>query len=615
MDIVDKNMQGTHNVYVAELSRDTLKHKKVLKLNPDHDHAKPPLYVGMTGLSPEARFAKHKAGLKSNKWVKDYGLRLRSDLSKGLSGLSFDEAEKKEEMTAKHLRSLGHAVLGGNPQLANRNIKRADWKEFDRKRDAAKFVLPQQARIVKRIQDPNTPGLVLFHGVGSGKTKSSIDAYRALGLPTDVIVPAALQENYRKEMQKWLGKVPKNVNIVSQQRLANSRLNTPLYDTGLQIVDEAQKAKNDQGKLYRKLLSTNPNKRLLLSGTPMLNDPTELARLVNLAAKKQVLPSKAKDFRKKFFSDEEVSPGWLGSLTGVSPGAAYKLQNQHILKPILDKYVDYYKPTSEGYPSVKEEAVRVPMGQHQQNIYDSIMGKASWWARYKVKHNIPPSRGELESMRWFLSGPRQVSNTTSGFTTRQTELESPKVNRAFQYFKSQLAQDPKYKAVVYSNYINNGIKPYQQRLQAAGIPYGEFTGNVDSRTREQAVRDYNAGKLKALLISGAGAEGLDLKNTRLTQLLEPHWNLAKERQIIGRGARFQSHAKLPPEKRNMLVQRYFAQPAPSLADQFLFNSKPTGTDEYIHNLAKNKDAANQAVLNLISKEKASQGWIPWLADS
>jgi len=40
----------------------------------------PCLYVGMTGLTPEERFANHKAGTKAAAVVKRYGLRLLPEL-------------------------------------------------------------------------------------------------------------------------------------------------------------------------------------------------------------------------------------------------------------------------------------------------------------------------------------------------------------------------------------------------------------------------------------------------------------------------------------------------------------------------------------------------------
>jgi SNF2 family DNA or RNA helicase len=67
-----------------------------------------------------------------------------------------------------------------------------------------------QKRVVEKIKEQ--PGLILAHGLGSGKTLSSIAMQDALNLPATVIVPAALKENYLKEINKHL-KNPKESKI------------------------------------------------------------------------------------------------------------------------------------------------------------------------------------------------------------------------------------------------------------------------------------------------------------------------------------------------------------------------------------------------------------------
>ena len=59
--------------------------------------------------------------------------------------------------------------------------------------------LPHQQRAVDKLLKSDQPGLILWHGLGSGKTRTSIEAYKALHMPTSVIVPASLAGNYRKE--------------------------------------------------------------------------------------------------------------------------------------------------------------------------------------------------------------------------------------------------------------------------------------------------------------------------------------------------------------------------------------------------------------------------------
>ena len=68
--------RGHHNVYVIELSKDVLHEAKFVRGNPGYIDGKPCVYVGMTGLDPDIRFDKHKAGIQSNSFAQRYGLHL-----------------------------------------------------------------------------------------------------------------------------------------------------------------------------------------------------------------------------------------------------------------------------------------------------------------------------------------------------------------------------------------------------------------------------------------------------------------------------------------------------------------------------------------------------------
>jgi predicted GIY-YIG superfamily endonuclease len=72
------------------------------------------VYVGLTGLGPEERFANHKAGIKSAAVVKRYGLRLLPELFMHLNPMPFDAAVVMEKDLAEDLRGAGFTVLGGH---------------------------------------------------------------------------------------------------------------------------------------------------------------------------------------------------------------------------------------------------------------------------------------------------------------------------------------------------------------------------------------------------------------------------------------------------------------------------------------------------------------------
>lgn len=99
-----------HHVYVIELSRDVLNESKFRKNNPGYIDGKPCVYVGMTGLDPDVRFDKHKAGIQANRYVLLYGLRLLPDLYEGFNPMPYKAAVDKEVEVGIDLRSAGFGV-------------------------------------------------------------------------------------------------------------------------------------------------------------------------------------------------------------------------------------------------------------------------------------------------------------------------------------------------------------------------------------------------------------------------------------------------------------------------------------------------------------------------
>ncbi|HZW24644.1 MAG TPA: hypothetical protein VFF26_04090 [Gallionella sp.] len=99
-----------YNVYVIELSKAVLNEGKFRKRNPGYITGKPCVYVGMTGLDPDLRFDKHKAGIQSNRYVMQYGLHLWPDLYEGFNPMSYDEACEREIEIGIDLRGAGFGV-------------------------------------------------------------------------------------------------------------------------------------------------------------------------------------------------------------------------------------------------------------------------------------------------------------------------------------------------------------------------------------------------------------------------------------------------------------------------------------------------------------------------
>ncbi|HSL24160.1 MAG TPA: hypothetical protein VK886_21680 [Vicinamibacterales bacterium] len=71
-------------------------------------------YVGMTGLSPEERFKKHKNGVKASRFVKRFGERLVPKLYAHLNPMTYRDAVQMEKQLAQELRQKGYVVFGGH---------------------------------------------------------------------------------------------------------------------------------------------------------------------------------------------------------------------------------------------------------------------------------------------------------------------------------------------------------------------------------------------------------------------------------------------------------------------------------------------------------------------
>ena len=99
-----------HNVYVIELDGAVLNHTRFRDANPDRDMLKPCVYVGCTGLTPEKRFEKLKAGIRANSYVQRYGLRLLPGLYAYANPMPYDAARDMEVELAIALQAEGYAV-------------------------------------------------------------------------------------------------------------------------------------------------------------------------------------------------------------------------------------------------------------------------------------------------------------------------------------------------------------------------------------------------------------------------------------------------------------------------------------------------------------------------
>jgi len=167
--------------------------------------------------------------------------------------------------------------------------------------------------------------------------------------------------------------------------------------------------------------------------------------------------------------------------------------------------------------------------------------------------------------------------------------------------------------LVYSNYVEmEGLQMLKIYMQLFGFVnysenqldsqhdyfrYVEYHGAIKREKRESNKRAFNSrpdnvyGKIiKVIMISPAGAEGINLYNVRQVHIMEPFWNEAKIEQVIGRAVRQCHHADLPMDERKVDVFRYKV---------IRKNGKET-IDEKLENLSRRK---NNLLLSFIEAIK------------
>ena len=102
-----------YSVYVVELGPEVWNVGRFRRSNPDYLLGKPFVYVGMTGLDPDVRFDKHKAGIQSNRFVRDFGLRLLPGLYAMYNPMPYEGARDMEVELGIGLREQGYGVWQG----------------------------------------------------------------------------------------------------------------------------------------------------------------------------------------------------------------------------------------------------------------------------------------------------------------------------------------------------------------------------------------------------------------------------------------------------------------------------------------------------------------------
>ena len=444
-------------------------------------------------------------------------------------------------------------------------------------------------------------GLLLFHNLGSGKTITSIACCEAYPEKEKIIiVPASLQENYKKELLAMKADMTK-YKVYSYEMAAKGK--DELCEGKIVVVDEAHRLRNAYAgsksayNIIQKMKEAF--KILLLTATPVVNTPYDVVPLANavyhLYGNPKMLPTDKKIFDQRFIQlDQPKKPnggfftGFFSTLFGTpEPDSGPRMINTEELRPILTFVTDHYENANlNNYPEKTEKVIEVVMSKLQQKYHQKAEDDMLTEEELKMI-----KKGDTEGitaksasrLNSFLSKTRQIVNHIA------VEESSPKFEKVFKILESGLRP-----TVIYSNFKNAGVTRLSEMLTEKGYKCAVFSGSESSKVKKKHVEDYNKGKLDVLLITASGSEGIDLKKTRQMIMLEPHWNYTRIKQAIGRGVRYLSHVNLNLKNRNVTVYHLL-----SVYPPVYIGSMMKSSDRFLYEITIRKEILNNQCLALM----------------
>jgi hypothetical protein len=506
-----------------------------------------------------------------------------------------------------------------------------------------KSLFDYQRYIYNYLVNTDARGILLYHSVGSGKTLTSIsiaEEFRNLGKDLIIISSKSLQANYKKEIKKYNEMINSNLSdeeidsIINQYKFVTSNsknmissLDDKLFnilnkykdnkislENKVIIIDEAHNLFNSivngskiANEFYDLIMNTKNIKLLFLTGTPIINNPFEIAVAFNMLYGKiqsheivkdkknkpyyTILPEYYTDFQKYFI---DISNNTIKNEN--------KFQNR--IFGLVSYYGDMYtelidtitndikkNKSKEYYPDrlpIKIEIIEMSLIQNVEYAKARDIEKkentrfggfnisnSQYENIYALGGSIVKEKNQISTSYRIKS--RQLSNiyipSTQDLTLYNFEKYSPKIVQIFNNIKNNHKNQI---SLVYSNFIESGLIPFSKYLELNGysdynndngnnkLKYAIFSGQQTAEERENIIKIVNSSdnikgeNITILLISKSGAEGLDLKNVRSVHIMEPYWNYSLIEQIIARAVRYKSHELLKKEDQNVQTYIYLS---------------------------------------------------------
>lgn len=456
--------------------------------------------------------------------------------------------------------------------------------------------------------NPNQKGLLINHFVGTGKTYLAM-FFSELYQKKNVIImgPKYLEANWIDSLKNFPVKKMSRYEYIAYKDAPTKLGNKDISDTIL-VMDEAHNiikyltsydlnVQSLYSDVYLKLFSAY--KILALTATPIQEEESDIAYLLNLVSGKIIIPTNKEEFRLQYSKIIKNRAFWRGHITesmtlinlsnviGIGkqfelfaappvfgaigavfpiinyflyPTKKYSLRRFHTEKlrghVIGNVSFSGYTSTegSKDYPDrrIKIKDVVYSKEQHQlffrlasnnltvedlKNIFPAIS--------YSDKKFKLVNSTLVDRYRKDINAGLEIGNLFLK-DENKTTLIPPK----FLEIKKILGENPG-KTVFYSLFAQKGIELLESYLDQIGFKgrYKTLTPHQTVAEQRQVIEEYNEDKIKIVLLHPEIIEGISLLGTRQLHILEPIGNNSHYEQVMGRVIRYRSHHKLPEEER------------------------------------------------------------------
>ncbi|NEN23268.1 DEAD/DEAH box helicase [Cryomorpha ignava] len=394
-------------------------------------------------------------------------------------------------------------------------------------------------------------GTLLADDMGLGKTLQSISAmaYWLKSNPESkflIVSPASLIYNWKNEFEKFapdfnlfiyhgaqrdIHDFLKGDNQVLITSYALIRNDNELFSNMLWeaiVLDEGHHIKNYTSQQTQAVLKLNGKRRIILNGTPIMNNITDLFPQLHFLLP-QLFPSQ------KHFKEQFEKPLQHKKIEG-QMDALKKMTSPFMLRRTKET-------AAPDLPQKTESVLWCEMEDEQRSAYEDIKShvRNNIMIQIKDKGLNKAKLGVLQGitkLRQVCSSPRLLKKE-SDFSSKP----SIKIDNLIETLTSDLAN---HKVLVFSQFLGT-MDLLSEAFEKNEITFRRFSGKTTAKERIRLVSEFQEkdSDIQVFLLSlMAGNSGINLTNANYVFLMEPWWNKAVQQQAIDRTHRIGQDQKV-----------------------------------------------------------------------